>query len=166
MGIGVLFMFLLFQAANPPIPFRYGHADSPTAEDKVLLDDLAAKARQHEPVKLFLKKFPFADSGIYQYGDLPLTDEVGNEMGSQFRTVFVYGGSTITRIEYEEVKANNLLVSYHYPSLWVTVDREGSLQEIELRCGISYLGNSGGMVGVVQGYDTVMDFLQARTCWH
>lgn len=158
-------MFLLIQAANPVKSFRYGYADL-AVEERALLDGLAAKTKQYEPVKLFLKKYPFAAIGIYEYGDLPVYDEAGNETGPEFRAVFVYGGSTITRIEYEEVKTNNLLVSYHYPSLWVTVDRDGNPQWVELRCGISHLGNSGGMVEVLQGYDLVMDFLQARICWH
>jgi hypothetical protein len=166
LAVGILFMIIFIQSVNPVRSFRYGHADNPTAEDKALLDSLSVKARQYEPVKLFLKKYPFAESGIYQYGDFPLYDEEGNETGSQFRAIFVYSGSTITRIEYEEVRTNNLLVSYHHPSLWVIMDRDGGLQGVELRCGISYLDNSGSMGEVIQGYDTVMDFLKARVCWH
>lgn len=163
-AVGILFMFLLIQSVNPVKSFRYSYADL-AAEERALLDGLAAKAGQHEPVKLFLKKYPFAAIGIYEYGDLPVYDDAGNEIGLEFRAVFVYGGAKITRIEYDEVRHNNHLISYHNPSLWVTTDRDGNLQWVELRCGVSYADNPIGGVTVFQGYDLVMDFLRANVCW-
>ncbi|MEW5839707.1 MAG: hypothetical protein AB1753_01770 [Thermoproteota archaeon] len=171
---GALFVVLLAQAINPPVHFNYGHADNPAPEDRELLDRIAAKARQQEPVRTFLARYPFASSGVYQYtsSNLPLYDNKEEEdaAASEFVAVFVYGGSTITRIEYdgrrgEESNDNRPLISYHYPSLWVALDGDGNIRWIELRCGISYLGNQGGSTQkVVQGYDGVMGSLQARVC--
>lgn len=165
LATGIAFMIVLSIAINPPFPQRYGHADDATDEDKARIASILNKSKQLEPVELFLQKYPFADVGIYQYGNLPFYNENGDEIGSKFMVTFVYSGSTISRIEYEEVRFNNLLVSYHYPSLWVTVDEQGNLEEVSLRCGIKYPGNSVGGATSVRDYDVVVGLLNAKVCW-
>lgn len=165
LAAGIAFIIVLSLAINPPFPQRYGHADNATNEDRSRIASILEKSKQLEPVKLFLQKYPFADVWIYQYGNLPVYGENGYEIGSEFLVTFVYSGSTISRIEYEEVGVNNLLVSYHYPSLWVMVDEQGNLEEVSLRCGIKYQGNSGGGVTSVQDYDVVVGLLNAKICW-
>ena len=164
MALGVSFLLVVAFAITSPLPLRYGHANAPTNEDRDKLRELLALSKQSEPVSLFLEKYPFATVEIYQYGNLPVYEEEGNM--KEFRATFVFSGSPITRIEYQEVRVNNLLISYHSPSLWVTVDSEASLKELSLRCGITYLGNSGSFQSVEQDYNVVIDFLRSKVCWH
>jgi len=166
LAVGVTFLLVVAFAINAPLPLRYGHANAPTIEDRSKLQEMLTVARELEPVGLFLGKYPFATVEIYQYGDSPVHDDQGSMIGSEFRATFVFSGPTITRIEYQEVRVNNLLISYHNPSLWINVDGEGNLEEQSLRCGISYLGNSGSFQNVVQEYDVVIDLLRSRVCWH
>lgn len=163
--VGVTFLLIVGFAINAPLPLRYGHANTPTDEDRGKLLEMLNLSRQLEPVSLFLGKYPFATIQIYQYGNSPVYDEQDTRTGSEFRATFVFSGPRITRIEYQEVSVNNLLISYHHPSLWVTVDGEGNLEDQSLRCGISYLDNSGSFQSVVNEYDVVIDFLRSKVCW-
>jgi hypothetical protein len=164
LAVGVAFMIVLSLAIiNPSFQLRYGHADNATEQDKIRIAEMLDKSKRLEPVSLFLKHYPFAHIGIYQYGHFSLDGDDSSD--SRFRTTFVYSGSPITRIEYEQVKVNNHLISYHYPALWLTINEQGTIEEISLRCSIKHLGNPIGGQTLVQEYDVVVGLLNAKICW-
>ncbi len=152
--VGIGFIILLSAALNPPFS-RF--LTNVTSEEQVLM----GKARQHEAVQLFLKKYPFAKEGVLNREPFVEYDDGGNI--TSLKPAITVGFHTTwprTIITYEDVKVNNLLVRYEYPSLWVVMGLDGDIYNIKLRCGISYLESSGGMVGLVMGND-VLEFLRS-----
>lgn len=153
LAAGITFVFVIFLALNPPIS-RFITDVKP--EEHVLMD----KARQQEATQLFLKKYPFAQEGILNRDPIIEYDDNGNPVSSTPAvTVAYYPPWPRTIITYEDVNLNNLLVRYEYPGLWVVMDLDGNIENVILRCGISYLGSHGGMGGAVAGNDIVLKFL-------
>lgn len=123
---------------------------------------LIGKARQQEVVQLFLKEHPFAKEGVLNREPFIQYDDGGNiSSSSPAITVAYYPTYPRTTITYEDVKQNNLLIRYEYPSLWIVVGLDSDIHNVVLRCGISYLEGHGGMTGAVMGNVIVLKFLHA-----
>ena len=153
--VGIGFIALLFYSLNPR--FSYFLTDV-SSEERTIMN----KARQQDAVQLFLAKYPFAQEGVLNRDPIVTYDDQGNGNSSKPAiTVGYYASSPKTIVTYEDLKLNNLLVRYEYPSLWVVMDLDGNVQNIMLRCGISYLGNPSGMGSMVSGKDVIMRFLHA-----
>jgi hypothetical protein len=152
-GVGRIILF--YVVLNPPFSQFLTNV---TPEEHTLMN----KARQEAAVQLFLKRYLFAEVGILNRDPFVEYDEMGNIASSKPAiTVAYYPSSPRTIITYDDVKQNNSLVRYEYPSLWVVVSLDGNVQSVIYRCGISYLGNPSGVGSVVSGNDIVLTFLHA-----
>jgi hypothetical protein len=129
-AVGILFILLLAAAVSLDLtPVRFGHANRPTDEDRALLMRLLEIAPQQESAKALRMKYPPADIGIYQYG----------ETESKWSATIVYSGGSKVRVESTNMTAGSSLISYHSPTIWMTFDRDGNLEWMQLRCAVGYL---------------------------
>jgi hypothetical protein len=144
-------------------PVRFSHVDSPTDEDKVLLIELLQKAEQNDLVHLLRAKYPpLGSAAIYQYGDVK----------SDWRATIVYISGPKSHLDYPGLPANTYfgyvpgsLISYHVPSIWLTLNRSGDIQEIELRCSVTFLGSDRHFGGIMSRNATdISELLRSQSC--
>ncbi|HKU48351.1 MAG TPA: hypothetical protein VJP79_00250 [Nitrososphaera sp.] len=146
-------------------PVRFGHADSPTDEDRVLLIELLQKEELTDLVHLLRAKYPpLGSAAIYQYGDVK----------SDWRATIVYASGPKSHLDYPGLPANTYfgyvsgsLISSHAPSIWLTFNRSSDIRKIELRCLVTYLGSDKQFGGIMSRNATdISELLRSQSCYY
>lgn len=125
--------------------------------------DLIQKSNELDAVQAFMKKYPRAHVGIQNRDNFVVYNDQGDMTDAIPALTISYVSAPRTIFSIDEYRANQHLIRYENPSLWIVTALDGKVLDVTLRCGISY-GEGTGFVDVIQGSDTAMQYLKRGFC--